>query len=236
MRRRSPMLLTLLLTAAALAACLAVASPPRPDVPVLRERLDRILSSGYQLSEPPQARFDELVARSLRALREVLGHLSEVEPLAGLPLWVRPVLIGVLLVLLALMVGHIASGLRGLLGGDRDRSSRPEAHRERVDPADVMRDAEEALGRGEHTEALRLLYLAVILRFDRVGVLAHDPARTNLENLRALAGAHPEARDEMARLTRTVDAAVYGGRPASRDTWERARRWAEALWRVEEAA
>ncbi len=227
------MLLAPLLTAAGLAACVAVASPSRPDVPVLRQSLDRILSSGYQLSEPPQARLHEVIARVLRALRQMLGHLSEAEPLAGLPLWVRPVLTGVLLVLLALMIAHIASGLRGLLDGSRDRRSRPEVHRERVDPAEVMRRAEEALERGEHTAALRLLYLAVLLHLDRAGVLAHDPTRTNLENLRAFTGVRPEARDAMARLTHEVDATIYGGRGASRETWEKARRWADALWRAE---
>ena len=233
MRQRPLTLLALVLSATAVTARAGEAPPERPPVPVLRDTLRDTLSSGYQLTEPPQARLHEMLVRALRALRDLLGHAADVNPLSGLPLWAKPVLAGVLLALLGLMIAHIVRSLRALLTETRERRSGSGAQLSRRDPRSVLRSAEEALQRGEYDVAVRLLYLAVLLRLDRLGVLSHDPARTNWENLGALAVPDADTRDAMALLTREVDACVYGGRSANPDTWERARGWADVLWQAE---
>lgn len=233
--RRQITSLASLVAAAALTGRAAEAPPGRPPAPVLRETLQDILRSGYRLTEPPEARLRELLARLLRLLRELLSGLSEAGPLAGLPPWMTFLLTGVLAVLMALIIAHIVVGLRGLLVERRGRGETPPAAPERLDPLSVLERAEDAFRRGEHETALRLLYQAVLLRLDRRGLLVHDPARTNWENLRALAAARAEAREAMAGLTREVDACTYGGRRASVRTWEQSRAWADLLWREEAA-
>lgn len=214
----------------AIAAWCVAAPPGRPPVQQLRGDLREILSSGYQLTEPPQVRIHEFLLRLLRLLRELLGGMAEATALPGLPAWGQPVLAGVLLVLLGVIVAHIVKSFRSLLSERGLGAEEVAALRERRDPTSVLRDAEAAFERGENAIALGLLYLAVLLRLDRLGLLSHDPARTNWENLHALGEAGPEEREAMAELTRTVDAAIYGGRGASPRTWRRARGWAELLW------
>ncbi|MGI5816801.1 MAG: hypothetical protein ACOX9R_01755 [Armatimonadota bacterium] len=219
-----------LMAASALAAWALAAPPARPSVPVLRRSLHEILSSGYQLTEPPEVRLREMLGRLLRYVRELLGELSETGPLAGIPEWASPLLTGALIVLLALIVIHIVANLRGLLSERRPGRAR-EAHPERRrDPRSALQEAEAAFARGELDAAMRLLYLAVLLRLDRLGLLAYDPARTNWENLRALTSVGDEAREAMAELTREIDGCVYAGLRATGQTWDRARAHAERLW------
>lgn len=236
MRRRLLIWPAILFTAAALTSSAAEAPQERPDVDRLRQELQNILSSGYQLSEPPQVRLQEMMLRALRVLQGMLGTISEARPLAGLPEWTRPVITGVLLVLVGLIVAHIVGGLRGLLEGSTGRRGQPGPEPTREDPRSVLVRAENAFRRGDHDEAITLLYLAVLLRLDRLGLLSHDPARTNWENLAALTGGGPNVRDSMAGLTREVDACIYGGRRASERTWLRARKWAEVVWRAGDSA
>jgi len=225
-----------LVSATALAAWAAGAPSGRPPVPVLRETLRDILSSGYQLTEPPEAQLRDLLLRLLRALRDLLGGAAEANPLGGLPGWARPLLTGALTVLLVLIITHLVVSLRSLLTERKTERDRPARAVRRQDPRSVLAQAEDAFGRGDHDAAVRLLYVAVLLRLDRIGLLAHDPARTNWENLDALKTADVPSRDAMRQLTREVDACVYGGRPASARTWERSRGWAEQLWRAGEAS
>jgi hypothetical protein len=202
---------------------------------VLRETLRDILSSGYQLSEPPEAELRELLLRLLRGLRDLLGGAAELSPLGGIPGWARPLLTGALIVVLGLIVAHLVYSLRGLMREQRSRPDRPERKLLRLDPRAVRARAEDAVRSGDYDEAVRLLYLAVLLRLDRIGLLTHDPARTNWENLDAFTRADVPARDAMRQLTLAVDACVYGGRSASEQTWERTRGWADLLWRAGEA-
>lgn len=236
MRRRLLIRLATLLTAAALTTPAAEAPQGRPDVDLLRQNLESILSSGYRLVEPPQARLHEMMLRALRVLQGMLGTISQARPLAGLPEWTRPLITGVLPVLVGLIIAHLVGGLRRLLEGSAGRRGPTGPEPERMDPRSMLTRAEDASGRREFDEAISLLYLAVLLRLDRLGLLSHDPARTNWENLAALTGGGPNVRDSMAGLTREVDACIYGGRRASESTWRRAREWAEVVWRAGESA
>ncbi|MBD3293256.1 MAG: DUF4129 domain-containing protein [Armatimonadia bacterium] len=234
--RRLPRWLVSVVSATALTAW-AVGSPPgRPSEAALRDTLSDILSSGYQLAEPPEAVLRDLLLRLLRGLRDFAGGVAEINPLGGIPGWARPLLTGALIVILGLIVAHLIYSLRGLMRERSGKPGRPERKLERLEPRTVRARAEDAVRRGEYEEAVRLLYLAVLLRLDRIGLLTHDPARTNWENLDAFTRADAPARDAMRQLTGAVDACVYGGRSASQQTWERTRAWAEQLWRAGEAS
>jgi len=228
--------LTVLISATALAAWAAGSPSGRPSEQALRDTLREILSSGYQLTEPPEAVLRDLVLRLLRMLRDFVGGVAQVNPLGGIPGWARPLLTGALIVLLGLIVAHLVHSLRGLMRESGGRPERPERKRERLDPRTVRAQAEDAVRRGDYEKAVRLLYVAVLLRLDRIGLLTDDPARTNWENLDAFTAADVPSRDAMRQLTRAVDACVYGGRPASEQTWRRTREWAEQLWKAGEAS
>ncbi len=219
--------------------CRAVGATDRPSVPVLREKLKQILASGYHLTEPPEVRLRELLVRLLSWLGDLLGGLgeiAEIAPLAGLPGWLKPVIAGVLIAALIAIIAHIVVGFRGLLSERRRGRGQAPGEVIRRNPDGVLREAEQAFADGKHTVALGLLYLAVLLRLDRIGLLPHDPARTNRENARALSGVGSEARDAMNALSREVEACIYGGRSAGEATWQRARGWADQLWRAEDAS
>lgn len=220
---------------AALSAAGVAAAAGRPSAPELRQMLDEILASGYQLKAPLQVRLQEWLMRGLRWLSERLGSLSEAGPLADLPLWMNWVIFGVCMVLLGLLLAHMALTLRGVLAEGRTGDGERRERAQTTNPRSLMDAAEEAFRRGEHDAAVRLLYRAVLLRLDRLGLLNHDPARTNWENVLALHSSADELRDAMTGLARVMDDCVYGGGRASAQTWERARDWADILWRVEAA-
>jgi hypothetical protein len=224
---------TSLTAATALLAGAAGVPAGRPSAPELRTTLEGILETGYQLTPPPEAQVWEAAARLLRLLRDALAGLSEAGPLAGVPGWAQPLVTGALVVLLGLLVAHIYASLRGLLTERRPRDGRREMGAPRMDPADLRRKAEAAREREDYDTALRLLYISVLLRLDRLGVLSHDPARTNWENLAAFRAVGSGEESVLADFTREIDALIYGGKSAHETTWQRAQGWAETLWRPE---
>ena len=74
---------------------------------------------------------------------------------------------------------------------------------------------------------------ALLLRLDRRGALAHDPSRTNWENLSAATARLAVLRKPMTGLALAVDECVYGSVPASPATWEQCRELARSVWFVE---
>jgi len=215
------------------AAAVAAGAVERPSEQALRRSLRDILASGYELTPPTRVQLEEWLAWLLRRIGRLLGGLSESGPLAGLPAWATWVIAGVLIALLVLILAHLALTVRRALVEPSVRRGAFARQRRREDPRTLLAAAEEALRRGEYDRAVRLLYRAALVRLDRLGVLSHDAARTNWENLRALRSDEPAVRDAMTALARAVDDTVYGGAPASRLVAERCRVSVDALWRAE---
>lgn len=207
----------------------------RPTPTELRRMITEILASGYQLEEPLTVRIERWLTELLMRLLQAIGSLAESGPLAGMAPWVWWVLFGICLVLLVLIIVHIAVTVRGLLVEPLRRARREPRRRQREDPASVLRSAEQALGRGEYERAIRLLYRATLLRLDRLGLLSHDPARTNWENLHALQASDRSVREAMEELTGTLDRVIYAGEPATERTWRTCRGRVDVLWRAEGA-
>jgi len=232
-----PMSRRLMVALPALAAASTVVAEQaeRPSEQALRRSLRDILASGYQLTPPVRVQIEEWLAWLLRSIGRLLSGLSEAGPLAGLPLWATWVIAGVLIALLVLILAHIVVTVRRALVEPSVRRDAATRRRRRENPRALLAAAEEALRRSEYDRAVRLLYRAALVRLDRLGVLTHDAARTNWENLRALRSEEPAVRDAMAELARAVDDTVYGGAAASRSTAERCRASVNALWRAEAA-
>ena len=170
----------------------------------------------------------------MERLTDMMSAAAARSPLAGLPDWITPVLIGGCVVALALIVYHLLHTVRTLMAEPRRRN------REGVitsaparSPEQVLREAEKAAAAGQLQAALRKLYEAVLLRLDRRGALPHDPARTNWENLSVASANLPLLREPMTGLALAVDDCVYGSAPATTATWERCRELARSIWSVE---
>jgi Domain of unknown function (DUF4129) len=95
--------------------------------------------------------------------------------------------------------------------------------------------ADALAARGEFREAIRHLYLALLARLHRDGVITYDPAQSNWQYLRAFRGS---GTDKLAfrELTRRFDFAWYGRQEADPSAWARFRHTAQALLARPEAA
>ena len=225
------MILAALLAAGGFVAWLAAAAPTPQQI---RAWTAEILSSGgYQVNPPLWWRVEkwlyDAIASILRLLGRVkwpwgLGPLGEVSPTLA---WV---VVGVCIVLLALIIAHLALTLRGLMVERRRGVRRRTVVSRARGPQQALREAEQAAAAGQFALALRRLYEAALLILDRRGLLRYDAARTNWENLRAVAANSAEAAGLMSPLTGTVDGCVYGGAPATEDDWKRSRALVRQLW------
>ena len=205
----------------------------RPSPPELRRVLDQILASGYRLEPPATVRIGDYLDWLLDRLARWLDSWSQTGPLAGLPVWASWVLFGLCVALLVLLLAHMISGVRSALSEPAHGRRGAGDARRREDPQAVLAAAEAALARGDYDAAVRLLYRAALLRLDRLGLLHHDPARTNWENLAALRAPDPDLRADLTELTGAVDAAIYAGRPVTHTTAERCHTRVRELWRAQ---
>lgn len=73
----------------------------------------------------------------------------------------------------------------------------------------------EALAAGDHREAVRVRYLAVLQALDAARALAWRRDKTNREYLAEVARAAPDLADPFRQATRVFDAVWYGERPVS---------------------
>jgi hypothetical protein len=82
-----------------------------------------------------------------------------------------------------------------------------------LDPDRVYAEAHRRLAQGDWSGAVRFLYVAAILRLDRVGFVRLRQSKTNHDYVRELA-ARPDCRGPFEVLTRCFETTVYGGRAA----------------------
>lgn len=129
----------------------------------------------------------------------------------------------VLVTLGVLGVVLLARHRRG--AGDKTGASKRGSRAERdLDPAALEREADTAERAGDLERALRLRFLAGLLRLERAGVITYRSSITSGEVGRRLRLAPYDT------LARTHDEVVYGGRPPrTRDLDESRNAWPEVL-------
>jgi Domain of unknown function (DUF4129) len=88
--------------------------------------------------------------------------------------------------------------------------------------------ADELAAKGEFREAIRHLYLALLARLHRDGVIDYDPTNSNWDYLLAFKGA-AEVRGAFRDLTRRFDFAWYGNFDVTNVSWRAFRSTAEPL-------
>jgi hypothetical protein len=208
----------------------------------LRDRLEALAAQAgerVEMTGDPRADAREIVAqrrfRGTRVQGPFRGLLDRIgrwlEPLGDLVPRLDRVLPGgrgVVWTLLALAM----LGLGWLLGGRTIRrraalaaAGGRDAGGRRESPAELERRAEEAQRRGDHEAALRLRFRAGLLRLDARGTIDYRPSLQTYEVAAALRKA------EFDRLSAGFGEVVYGGRPASAEDVEAARRDWEAVLR-----
>ena len=208
----------------------------------LRERLEALAGQAgerVEMSGDPRADAREIVAqrrfRGTRVQGPFRGLLDRIgrwlEPLGDLVPRLDRALPGgraVVWTLLALAM----LGLGWLLGGRTIRrraalaaAGGRDAGERRESPAELERQAEEAQRRGDYEAALRLRFRAGLLRLDARGTIHYRPSLQTYE----VAGALRKV--EFDRLSAGFGEVVYGGRPASAEDVEAARRDWEAVLR-----
>ncbi|MFC1719405.1 DUF4129 domain-containing protein [Candidatus Poribacteria bacterium] len=79
-----------------------------------------------------------------------------------------------------------------------------------TDPEAVRNQAHECFQRGEYRQAIRYLYLSLLLNLDKVGILKYDIAKTNGEYLSEARVSMSGRVEKFASLTRFFEQKWYG--------------------------
>jgi hypothetical protein len=98
-------------------------------------------------------------------------------------------------------------------------------------PAALLRESEELARAGRFLEALRLLYLGVLVLLHRGGLIRYEPTRTNGEYARQLKGSEDatELYPPFRRLTTAFEVKWYGERTCDAADYNACRRLADEI-------
>jgi hypothetical protein len=162
------------------------AASPLPDPETIRRTAEQVLRrSHYQLVPQPDSGAT-LLEWLLRLLAWILTPFRWLLwLLAGLPAWLRwPIFIGLVL-LLILLVLHMGYTIVRAVSGPRQRRGLASAIQNTPrDPATLERQAADAVSRGDFITAIRLLFVACLLRLEVAEKRALRAGTTNREHLR----------------------------------------------------
>lgn len=176
----------------------------------------RILAEGrFHVSQPPRplkGLFDRLGAILARPIDRAGGFIQDlIKRLPGGSTTLWSIFIGFVLVAALLLASRaIRKRTRSI---DRPVTF---AGVPLLDPEELDRLAARAESDGDYARAIRLLYVAGILRLDRAGVISLTDSLTPRQIARQVG-------EPIVGLTETFEQVAYGGRPASRRDVEGAR-------------
>jgi len=159
---------------------------PLPDPETIRRTAEQVLRRpDYQLDPQPDSGLTllEMLQRFLRWILTPFQWL--LDALEGLPGWLRwPVAVGLVAVLI-LLVLHIGYTIVRAVRGPRQKHGLAAAlERTPRDPAALELQAAEAVSRGDFITAIRLLFMACLLRLELAEKRAFRAGTTNREHLR----------------------------------------------------
>lgn len=153
-----------------------------------------------------------------------------------LPVWLDWVIAGIVvtlaisLVVLLLRDGGVFARRKAVtpeLGEDADAFA--------ANPDTLFREGLAAHDAGRHSDAVVLLFRAIVARLSRIGLLLDDPSRTNREHQRDLRRRRHEA-DAFARAIPPFERVRYGSREATADEAAVVRDAAAAIFSPEASA
>lgn len=201
------------------------------DVSAHKEKLREILSREEYREQAVSERRNPIMDWLSDGWNRLLELLSGTEVPSGAPRALAYVLLVAVFALLAAGIALLARNLivrrqavrriemfRG--DGELERSSR--AQREAAE-----REAEQ----GRFEEAVRLMFLAMLLRMDELGWIRAEKWKTNLEYAEELAGRRPEAVQSFSQAAGVFENVFYGQQSAGRGDYERLADIAAPHWR-----
>ena len=177
----------------------------------IRADLQRILSEPrfINVDRPDEGFFERIWREAIFNFFEWLSRVSANFP-GG-----RVVFFGLLLAVVVAL--GVWAGLS--LGKRRNRAIEARQLYDRTvdrqtDPGDLEFRAESAAGRGDYVEAIRLRFLAGLLRLDRAELISYAPGLTNYQVSEVLGD------EDFDRLWLGFDAVVYGDAPAGGNDYQ----------------
>lgn len=194
----------------------------RDGLASLVEEMDAMRAPGYaggadrELLESILARPEFSSAHALTWLERWLDRFLRNLDTPGSPS--RGAGMGVGVAALGLLLAFLVISIRRQVVADI-RQQLPREARQRPGASTWREQADDAARRGDFRGAIRSLYLDVLERLQRAGVVEADPARTNWELVRSAeqkgAGLHPA----FMQLTAGFERAWYGPAPAGPDDY-----------------
>lgn len=184
-----------------------------------RQRADEVLSQPrFQQTALPRP-FEGVLRWLGRRLRAVADWLTSWLPGGRATLWS---IVAMLIVAASTAVALRLARRRA--AGEVQGQERVGERRRPSDPAELEQEAQRAEAGGDLERAVRLRFIAGLLRLDKAHALAFRPSLTSGEVARRLRSPSFE------QLARTFDEIVYGGRPAAPDDVRLAReKWPRVL-------
>jgi Domain of unknown function (DUF4129) len=165
-------------------------------------QLDNLPDDGMS----PYYFFLRLLQGILRWVEGLYDWLSGISPLLA---WF---VIIALTISLVLLVGHIIWTISMVIRGDRRAlRSLEESERKTLDPAELLKQADEANARGNPILGVRLLYRACLARLEQTERKPLRPSATNREHLNRYRAT--PLYDSLARLVSIIDLKWYGAEP-----------------------
>lgn len=128
---------------------------------------------------------------------------------AGLPEFLRVIVVLVLAVALVALVGHIVYSLAGAMRGGDDGTLSPDKGRRGIEPSEWERRASAAAGAGEFITAVRHLFRATLGRLEQAEKKPFRPGTTNRDLLRRYR-TRSEIAEGLRMFVDTIDRKWYG--------------------------
>lgn len=197
---------------------LAAQIPPRwsPEE-IERAVADELAQPKYRLGAPWWTRLIEWLEQ---VWVRIVEWMTDASDYVGGPVIMAILVGGVVLAVAALLTFNL--GKRRARRVDERIRREHEAARG-LDPVSLEQAAESAQARGNHAEALRLLFRAALIRMDRLGLIDLRPGTTSGTVASSLDSS------EFDRVATRFDSVVYGGKPASADDVSMVRQMTRSL-------
>jgi hypothetical protein len=198
------------LAALALALVAADRPSPLPDPTAVRNTAHEVLARPeFQVdgsTEAVEGLWDFLVRLFFRITHSLRGLFEWLYLLSPLLAWL---FIGALVTTLAVLVGHIVWTIFMVLRRDRRKTALANALiLDKVNPADLARQAESARAGGDYMLGVRLLFRACLALLEQREGKSFRPGATNREHLNRYR--QTPLYDWLARFVWVIDSKWYG--------------------------
>jgi Domain of unknown function (DUF4129) len=195
------------------AAAGTVSANPLPGPEEVRRAAREVLArpefqpdAGPVVGEGLAEFFARLFIRAIASLVELFRWLHGMSPIFA---WL---FVSALVITLVLLLGHIGWTIAGLFRKDRDALRAYGAgSRKKVDPAELVRQAEAAQALGNYILGVRLLFRACLARLEQIEGKPLRLGATNREHLNRYRGT--PIYDWLARFVSVIDLKWYGYEP-----------------------